>query len=251
MSMLINTLTQEQFDKGVANWLSVLASKDWQLLERLFVAPGSKRKMANVTFPVEQMALLVSTPGGRQIEARFLALKDEGDEVEAFAIALYATDINRKRVSAYYLSSPGNPVPAPPTAKATRAKENETAGTQGDAGTSDSTYDGMQAVQVPYFIVAEWTKAWDDASLSTSMFINNYGPLQGYTFSFGDFIKPMFQHQQEEGWYLGIDLGLHHYYAPEGPATTFGLALRLYGPNGASEHSFYDMSMPCPPGYYI
>ena len=203
--------------------------------------------MVNVTFPVDQMAMLVSTPGGCRIEARFLVLKDEVT-AGRFAIALYATDINNKRVSAYYKSYPGSPIPAAVEYKTTQA---DSAGTSTLPTTSSGN--GVWAVQVPHVIVENWVDYWSNTQLIFDMFSTSYGPLQGYTFKFGDFVEPMFYNQKEDGWNLGIDLGLHDYYGPEGtgPSYNFGLSLRFYGPNGASDKSFYDMSTPCPPGTFI
>ncbi len=248
MSATINSLTQEEFDQGTANWLSILASGDTWLLNRIFQSSTNNERLVNVTFPVEEMAMLVSTAGGRQIETRFLVLKDE-DPKGKFAIALYATDVNKKRVSAYYRSVPGDTVLAAPAPKV--VPNSEAVPADGVAGGGST--DDMWAVQVPYFIVRQWVDAWSGAALTPEMFANSYGPLRGYTFTFGDFIEPMFYKQGEAGWSLGLDLGLHSYFTAhdEGPTTTFGLALRFYGPNGSSEKSFYDMSMPCPPGYYI
>jgi hypothetical protein len=239
----INSLTPEQFNQGTANWLKVLVSGDSSFLEHIFNVPGSDKKMVNVTFPVDQMATLVSTPGGRQIEARFLVMEDE-DPKGVFAIALYATDINNKRVSAYYRSYTGTDTLAAPGDMTAAAAP---------TGAQTSSGDGVWAVQVPHVMVEKWVYYWSNTSLDFNMFSTSYGPLQGYTFKFGDFVEPMFYNQGQDGWNLGVDLGLHDYYGPEaaGPSYTFGLSLRFYGPNGSSDKSFYDMSMPCPPGYYI
>ena len=240
---LINSLTPEQFNQGTANWLKVLVSGDLSGLEHIFRAPGSEKKTVNVTFPVDQMATLVSTPGGRQIEARFLVLEGD-DPAGRFTMALYATDINNKRVSAYYRSYPGSATLAAPVVTDSAATP---------TGGQTSSGDGAWAVQVPHVIVEDWVYYWSNTTLNFDMFSTSYGPLQGYTFKFGDFVEPMFYNQGEEGWNLGIDLGLHDYYGPEGtgPSYNFGLSLRFYGPNGASDKSFYDMSTPCPPGTFI
>ncbi|SHJ28717.1 hypothetical protein SAMN02745146_2765 [Hymenobacter daecheongensis DSM 21074] len=244
-------ISQVDFDRHAAKWQQIITSRHHHHLQRCFHTAEDAR-MQYVRFPMQHIAWLVSTVGIHHIEARFLVMSED-EESPRFALALYAADARGLRISAYYLSAPqiAATAPTPPLHALTDP--------------------GAGAEQVPHYMVKKWLANWRDApELKPDMFVNSYGPLQGYTFSVGDFMKSLFESQPYGARELWVDLGLHEYYSASlsTQATyTFGLVLRLYQPllqvqeasdgtadsqSPAAQQSaepFYDMSTPCPPGF--
>jgi len=226
----MNFLTQPQFDQGVVNWLNTIVNPKAALSE-VFLNPDGDHRLVNVTYPAKEIVRLVSTVGAQYIQARFVVLSSgEAQPKLSFCVVLYATDVNDKRISPYYLSEPGT---------ATTHK--------GD----DKGVMNEPATTVPHYIVEHWLKSWAEMELNNAMFSNSYGPLQGYTFTLSDLLQPLFNATDSDKDQLGIDLALHEYYKVDAVyySYTFGLVLRLYGNSKPTGNYFYDMSAPCPPTY--
>lgn len=252
------TLSKADFDRYSARWAYIATKKDTHKLQECFFDPQTGQRRAFVAYPAEQLGWLISTVGARRIEAHFLAVDDDHGGPDRFALALYATDATGEPLSAYYLSSP-----------AAHFKNQPIKGPL-------STGDELDATQVPYYLVRSWLTNWASAEkLHPDMFTTRFGTLQGYSFSIGDMMVPLFNSQPAKGAEdkreIHIDLCLHEYYsaAKRHELThTFGLVLRLYAnakepaeklvatdvsfekpADQAADPSqpFYDMSTPCPP----
>lgn len=263
------TLSRAEFDRYSARWAYIATKKDTHKLQECFFDPQTGQRRAFIAYPAEQLGWLISTVGARRIEARFLAVDDDHGGPERFALALYATDATGEPLSAYYLSSP------------TAHFQNQPL--KGPVSTGDE----MGATQIPYYLVRRWLNHWASAEkLHPDMFTTRFGTLQGYSFSIGDMMVPLFNSQPakitaEDKREIHIDLCLHEYYSAtkrHEPTHTLGLVLRLYAnakgqsdepakemvkeiniASTISEKSadqaaepgqpYYDMSTPCPPGF--
>lgn len=259
------TLSKAEFDRYSARWAYIATKKDTHKLQECFFDPQTGQRRAFVAYPAAQLGWLISTVGARRIEAHFLAIDDDHGGPDRFALALYATDATGEPLSAYYLSSP-------------RAHCGHTA-LKGPLSAGDE----LGATQVPYYLVASWLANWAAAEkLHPDMFSTRFGPLQGYSFSIGDMMVPLFNSQPARGAdnrEIHLDLCLHEYYSATRRhelTHTFGLVLRLYATtsepagttdagmtrlaalgdhdgekpsdqNGTAGQPFYDMSTPCPP----
>ncbi len=256
------TLSKAEFDRYSARWANIATKKDTHKLQECFYDPQTGQRRAFVAYPAEQLGWLISTVGARRIEAHFLAVDDDHGGPDRFALALYATDATGEPLSAYYLSSP------------TALFQNQPL--NGPLATGDE----LGATQVPYYLVRNWLANWASADkLHPSMFTTRFGTLQGYSFSIGDMMVPLYNSQPaagaEDNREIHIDLCLHEYYSAakrHEPTRTFGLVLRLFananGPTdklvekvatsgadfdrpadqaAAPSQPFYDMSTPCPP----
>lgn len=217
-------LTPQQFEQYAAEWQKIASGAEGRALEQYFTAPGHGRR-TYASLPVQHLVWLVSTVGIAYVRTRFLAIAHD-DHPTRFALALFATDAEGKRLSAYYLA---------------------------DVEDDGSTLQQLPATQVPHDLVKTWLHNWAAApAITPALFATAHGPLQGYTFEMGDFLEPLFTAQPFGDQTLRISFGLHEYYPAEGPLTqTFGLVLRLHDPKkldgDGSGDPFFDMSSPCPP----
>ena len=216
--------------------LLVESSSTPSLLDTVF-SPATKRR-SMVCFPAEQILWLLSTVGTTHIQARFILTSAPGNP-DNFAVVLYATDGQNKRISAYYQSV---------DYAATPYNGDEVEWVNGNTDDSE---------MLPHAAVQQWVEKWQAVTpLTADMFKNSYGSLQGYTFSYNEVLNNLFATTTYDAMVLGIVLGLREYYGPHNkgdkPDYAFGLALRIYNTGtmtGKSTATFFDHSMPCPPGY--
>jgi hypothetical protein len=231
-------LSSDTFIKYQQYWQQLLegASSAPGLLDPTFNTVGKRVRM--VCFPAEQILWLISTAGATNIQLRFVLTSEPGNS-DNFAVVLYATDDQNKRLSAYYQSTPYAASPY----------------NGDDAEAVAGNMDDSE--MMPHAAVQQWVNNWQEAnSLSADMFKNSYGPLQGYTFSYNEVLNNLFATSTYDSMVLGVVLGLHEHYGPNNDGATadytFGLALRIYNTGtitGKSAATFFDHSMPCPPGY--
>ncbi|GAC1369687.1 MAG: hypothetical protein NVSMB30_07750 [Hymenobacter sp.] len=222
-------ISQEQFDRYASEWLSLSSDPVGTELTHCFELPSEKARLLALSFPVMQMVELVSAVGVRSIKARFLVVRDL-DNQPHFSVALFATDAQDTRLTAYYLAErywqPG----------------------------------GEQAaslrMEIANVLARHWAANWANAGrypLAPSLFASGYGPLRGYNFDIIDFMKPLLPLQALGDQRLLLDLGLHTYFRPgprgDAPVATFGLMLRLTGSGvqTAGADPSYDVAQPCPP----
>ena len=184
---------------------------------------------------------LLSATGCVEVKMRFLL-----DENSSFMLALYATDAQNNRVSAYYKLSTD-----------TTDYGNMLARMYGKLITDDIVSGGEEPDgQVPHAMAKQWLENWTAANpLTSSMFYTQYGFLKGFNFQRDDLMANLFNVVASEQQQLRVYFGLHEYYAQDHaadpqPTYTFGLVLRLVAPEAVSSSDpFYDMSNPCPPMY--
>lgn len=210
-------ISPETFTQYAANWLTVVGNE--AELQQSFQSPTSLSKLLSVSFTMEQIQQLVSVVGAHYIMAKFLVTTDS----PKFAIALYAGNAERARLSSYYIS--------------------------GSIGAEV----GLPGDEVPDVLAEQWLNAWSGApQVKRDMFTSSVedAPLQGYTFDVNDFLALFYGLPQIKGESVLVHFGLHEYYrsTTEGDklTQTFGLVLRTNGGEGSSD-PFYDMSAPCPP----
>ena len=220
-------IDQEQFEQYAAHWLSVVSETDNPVLAKSFLTSAEERVL-HLSFPIQRIVELVSAVGVTQIKARFLLVPGPGEQA-CFTLALFATDAQQERLSAYYLPDSQWNAPAPRP---------------------------VLGEQVPRELAGVWLTNWKTVpAITAALFTTSYGPLQGYNFDIKDFVMPLFTGQPFAQQEIRLGLGLHEYYAAtpaaEGPTQTFGLVVRLHNPaqQGQSEldEPYFDMSTPCPP----
>jgi hypothetical protein len=219
-------ISQDQYNQYTANWLSA-ASGSGPTLASAFKAPGIER-LLSLAFPIERIKWLVSAVGVRQIKARFLLVPDAHAKLQ-FTLALFATDAEGARLSAYYL----------PEAYW------ET------AATTDALGD-----PIPSSLAATWLANWTAVpEVTPALFATSWGPLEGYNFDVSDFVSTLFNAQSFESATAYLGFGLHEYHSPTATEAvltrTFGLVLQLAGPGqtrlAPRDEDFFDMATPCPP----
>lgn len=246
-----NLITQKQFERGVSKWLRVLSKPDYDTLEYSFATDAGK--LTRVTFPIRSIKYLLSTVGASHIEARFLLLQDEIDQRRHyFTLVLYAIDATGARISAYYLADKTALHGIVDSAIAPQEHDEQ------KPLPSDSPTYYPDAYRVARDLAEDWRRYWRcSPSITPDLFANTYGPLQGYTFSLGDFMQNLFAEQSSPDSVLRVDFGLHRYYNIDTALQqTFGLILQLDVVSDSSsseaaasdEQPFYDLSVPCPPG---
>ncbi|MVN78095.1 hypothetical protein GO988_17330 [Hymenobacter sp. HMF4947] len=238
---------QKHFDRYAAQWLSALTSPHHKILRRSFQPTNDKKsRTLLVTFPLEHIIFLVSTVGASYIEARFLLMNSEEENASSkrarFTVALFATNAQGTRVSAYYVSNEDVETHKPLATEvpkvqgeATLLLENQLLSTGEMASVADSP---DAAEQVPHHMVSKWLYNWRHAdAITPALFTTNYGPLEGYRFSLADFREPLFNalplvHDKKRYYNLRVNFGLHEYYSAvqdsTEPTQTFGLVLRLH-----------------------
>lgn len=254
-----NILSPKKFARRAARWAIYVSKTNSEDLRRCFFN-GEEKRLQFLSFSTRHLASLVSTVGIRHIQVRFLVDPPSKDGLVGkarFTMALYATDALGARVSAYYLPVDEASASAAPAPEKGLAAESE----------SGALEVGGQA---PHDLVKGWVTNWASApEITSDMFFNSYGPLQGYTFSLDDFLQELFTAQPfTDEQMVRISFGLHEYYPAvavnSGPVQTFGLVLRVFpapAPKAATPRSeaygaaaaqsaapFFDLSTPCPPG---
>ncbi len=256
-------ITQEQFDEYTKKWLEVVENPDSTELQQSFLTPDGKHLIKSVSFPIKQIALLVSTVGVAYIKARFLIKPDEkADGKLHFSLALFATDFEDKRLSSYYVAEDYHTdtlAPNPPDAPApTNVHEKEVANV----------------------LAQQWLRLWADTSqVVPQLFDIGYGYLRGYNFEASEFMASFFQLNRLGDEKIQLYFGLHEYYrpasdgrdtlvqtvgallklaatpapaAPEGDALvqTFAPLLQLSSTGGQqASQVVYDMGQPSPPNH--
>jgi hypothetical protein len=251
-------LNQQHFDRYAAKWLSAVTSPHHKKLRRSFQPTDQKASRSQrVTFSLEHIIYLISSVGASYVEARFLLMdaqeaENGSDDAAAahnrFTIALYATNAQGERVSAYYVSNEvvtTYPVRNPLPSQELSATQPEAAALAARPQAAQSkrfeeTDPSSDAVQIPHLITKDWLTYWKEArEITPAMFHTSYGPLQGYTFSLSDFREVLFNAEprpHKEPHYkhyynVRVDFGLHKYYPAVGetcePTLTFGLVLQL------------------------
>ncbi|MGI4734854.1 MAG: hypothetical protein ACRYG7_06690 [Janthinobacterium lividum] len=256
-------INQKHFDRYAAKWLSVLTSRHHEKLRQSFQPnPDKGSRIPRVTFPLEHIIYLISSVGASYIQARFLLMEaqqvtDGSDAAAAdqdrFTLALYATNAQGERVSAYYISNEDvstYPVDYPdsslPRQQASAAHSEGAAKPRNrpqevQRESFEGTTPSNDGVQIPHLMVKDWLAYWIEAhEIMPAMFQNSYGPLQGYTFDLSDFREPLFNaqpwtlkehHLYKRAYNMRVDFGLHKYYAAVSescePTLTFGLVLQL------------------------
>jgi hypothetical protein len=251
-------INQKHFDRYAAKWLSALSSRYHEKLRRSFQATADKNSRSQrVTFSLEHIIYLISSVGASYIQARFLLMDaqqkkngsdDAASDHNRFTIALYATNEQGERVSAYYVSNEvvttygGHQHDRSLPAQEVSTSQSETAASEKRPQEFqrlrfEDTNPSGDAEQIPHLMVRNWLAYWQDAcEITPAMFRTSYGPLQGYTFSLSDFREPLFNAQPLiDGHYMHynmrVDFGLHKYYPAVGescePTLTFGLVLQL------------------------
>jgi len=259
-------INQQQFNAYSAAWVDAVRHGD--SLPAIFQQPGQPDKSSFVRFPLQDIVWLVSTVGSQRIKVQFLLKPDEGPDADPlrprFTVALFSTDAQDGRISAYYLGNNRAPEPA---------ANNELAATKGDDQALSLKMTALTSIggQLPHGLAGVWLKNWMKPGLvvTPDLFMTSYGPLQGYMFDLDDFMDPLFYSQSffnnpedAANYELRVGFGLHEFYPafPEGTASkkTFGLLLRIYQkdtqqlamaliPDGSSD-PFYDLSTTSPPG---
>lgn len=219
-------LTQQEFDEYSAKWLSVASEAGGSQLAEAFQNAKTERVLY-LRFPVERITWLVSAVGVRKIKARFLLVTENGQL--HFTLALFATDDENTRLSAYYL-----PLPS----------------------WVDSTAPVAVGDPVPQDLATTWLANWKATSnITPALFATQWGPLQGYNFEVKDFVSSLFAAQSFQSKEIYIGLGLHQYHTPDatdGSLTeTFGLVLQLpeagQAAVRAAADAYFDMAFPYPP----
>lgn len=263
-------ISQQQFDEYAANWVAASSDPAGGELARSFQLPDSRQLLALVSFPILQIARLVSTVGVAHIKVRFLIKTDETTKQPHFTLALFATDALDARISSYYLADeywkPASPHVAP-----LHNDEHAPIRRRDLSATPAKT-------EVPEVLARYWLRAWAAVKQATpALFATPYGPLRGYTFELNDFILPLRQVTRLSEGKLLVDFDLHEYYRAKSlsaasaktsaltnePAQnesqrtepqddelvkTFGLMLRLEASQEqAGDGAVYDISAPCPP----
>ncbi|PJJ59533.1 hypothetical protein [Hymenobacter chitinivorans] len=240
----LHLLAPEEYRSATLAWVQTI-EQPAPTAYTVFEVNGSQ--LTGVSFPMAAIISLLSTVRVHYIEARFLVIPSKTGGNDQFSIALYAADVNRVRISAYFQAYSWWTTPI----------------------TEVIDVSAMATDQAPYALVNAWTDAWARVlpkDLKSDMFTTSFGTLEGYTFKADDFLQTLFDARDMSGMDVRIDLALHEYYPAMVEAKntslqqTFGLVLRLSIPQTTASSStesrivavatspFFDLSTPCPPG---
>lgn len=159
-------ITERQYLDYQQAWVNLIKEGDPTKLQTAFALPGVER-ITFLTFSLDQIATLVTTPGAQSIKARFLLMPDG-----RFSLTLFASDgvadTNDKCLSKYYIPTP---------AAATTAPQVE------PSSGPDTSITVNEATQ--------WLNAWVQNELTTELFNTDSGPLQGCNFTVSTFQDPL------------------------------------------------------------
>jgi hypothetical protein len=218
------TISQTLFDQYAAKWLTVVDADNSDLPACFLADDGARILLAR--FSMQQVVWLLSSVDVQFIKARFLAVATTPDTGPRFALALFATNQQDERLSAYYLALGNSTVAATPPAV---------------------------SGGIPTELAAIWLEKWATApQINAALFATPAGPLQGYNFEVKDFIAPLLGGQSFANLELQLSFGLHEYHSAASDDTltqTFGLLLRVADSQQADDGGYYDMVTPCPPGH--
>lgn len=222
-------ITEQQYIDYQQAWVNLIKQGDADptKLQAAFELPGVER-ITFLTFSLDQIAALVTTPGVQSIKARFLLLPDG-----RFSLTLFASDEMpdnvAKCLSKYYIPTP---------AAATTAPEVEPS-------------EGPDT-RVPAAEAKQWLDAWVQNELTTGPFDTDSGPLEGCNFTVSTFQDPLAAAWPYADKTLFVNLGL----IPD-PELTSVLAVyiaplssrRQGSTEGLPDGGYYDGGSLCPPNH--
>ena len=231
--------------------------------------------ISSLSFPIDTLQYLVSTPGANFIKVRFILLPSLDPLTHShFSAVMFAADSSKEhpypgegRLSAYYLATPyweASPVAqAAATLGFSRRKEyaHPNSDTTLAAGASDSSGDGsdQDATVLPHDLARIWLRNWQHEALTLTITPNRFTTstqktLRGYNFTLRDFIEALMLSQpMKSAQDVRLIFGIRQHFMPTTPsrlANTFGVAARIYDTEsgkGTSASPFFDLATPCPP----
>jgi hypothetical protein len=159
-------ITEQQYFDYQQAWVNLIKQGDDTKLQTAFALPGVER-ITFLTFSLDQIATLVTTPGAQSIKARFLLLPDG-----RFSLTLFASDSGpdnvAKSLSPYYIPTPAAATTAP---QVEPSEGPDTHISQSEAVTR--------------------LTAWLTDELTAETFNTDFGPLQGFNFTVSTFQDPL------------------------------------------------------------
>ena len=159
-------ITERQYLDYQQRWVNLIKEGDPTKLQAAFALPGVER-ITFLTFSLDQIAALVTTPGAQSIKARFLLMPDG-----RFSLTLFASDgvadTNDKCLSKYYIPTP---------AAATTAPQVEPS-----AGPDTHILRSEAVTRLT---------AWLADELTAEIFTTDFGPLTGCNFTVSAFQDPL------------------------------------------------------------
>lgn len=236
-------LNPNDFKAGTDLWDSICKAGGADLTNCL-LAPGTTTRLEGLTFPVMQIAELVSAVGVQTIRARFVVLHDANNNLR-FSVAMYTAGANDTVLSSYYLarrywlpqaSSVSAYVrPAPLRLNQDAPKH-----------------------ALPKALADYWVASWADAKrypTSPALFTSAGQPLYGYNFALSDLMDPLRGLNDFNNQVLTMTFGLHTFLNFNGkvdaPVATLGLMLQIANLSDKDEaavgNDAFDVGMPCPP----
>lgn len=221
-------ITEQQYLDYQQAWVNLIKQGDSAKLQAAFGLPGVER-ITFLTFSLDQIATLVTTPGVQSIKARFLLMPDG-----RASLTLFASDEGPENVakclSEYYIPTP---------AAATTAQEVE------PSSGPDTRVSAAEA--------AQWLNDWVQNELTTEPFNTDSGPLKGCNFTVSTFQDPLAAAWPYADKTLFLNLGL----IPDPELTSVlvvyiaPLSSRQQGSTEGlpSAGRYYDKSVLCPPNH--
>jgi hypothetical protein len=234
-------LNPTEFKAGIALWDTVCRASGADLTNCL-LASGNSGRLEGLTFSVMQIAELVSAVGAQSIRARFVVLRDEGNNPR-FSVAMYAAGANDVVLSSYYLA---------------RRYWLPEAGTAYVRPAALRLKRDAPKHALPKGLAEYWVASWADAErypTSSALFTSAGQPLHGYNFALSDLMDPLRGLNAFNNQVLTMTFGLHTALNFNGkidaPVATLGLMLRIASltdkdvEDGGGDA--FDVGMPSPP----
>lgn len=225
-------ISEQQYLTYQQAWLDLIKQANDKALQEAFQAPGADR-FTFLTFSLDQVVALVTTPGARSIKARFLLMPDTHN-VPRFSLTLFASDEvpsnTDKCLSEYYIPTPAQ---ATSTQRIERSPGPDTS--------------------VPAAEATQWLHDWVQNELTTELFNTDSGPLTGCNFAVSTFQDPLAAAWPYPSKTLFLNLGL----LPDPELTsvlvvyTAPLSSRRQGSTAGLPDAggYYDKGDLCPPNH--
>jgi hypothetical protein len=225
-------ITEKQYREYRDAWLYLIESADKEALQEAFRAPGFDR-LTFLTFSLDQIAALVTTPDVRSIKARFL-LRPESAAPPRFSLTLFASDggpdTADKCLSKYYFPTPAASPTAPPIEP---LSEPDT--------------------RIPRAEAVRWLTDWLTTNLTTETFNTDIGPLRGANFEVSTFQNPLAAAWPYADKGLFLNLGLIHDPEPTSALVVYiaPFSSRTQGTTEGlpDDDGYYDNGVLCPPNH--
>lgn len=234
-------LTPTEYTAAVNLWQTIRDANGADLVNCL-LDPATNARLACLTFPVMQIAELVSAVGVQSIRARYVVLRDEKNRPH-FSVAMYAVGANDTVLSSYYLAERyWKPKLSAASVRLAPLRVNRDAPKHA----------------LPKALADYWVANWADAKrypTSSALFTSAGQQMRGYNFAVSDLMDPLRGLNDFNNQVLAMVLGLHTVLHFDGtvdaPLATLGLMLqmgRLSDKDEATgDDEIFDVGMPSPP----